>query len=105
MFITNLECFIDKQFNIRGYQKVDFELKAELVASDSQDDESDLFDNLIMEGNYLEWKPPEGRSGEIKEPEMTLKEIYDEFWDLIEEDNDEFKEFIIKDKRRENLKP
>jgi hypothetical protein len=31
---------------------------------------------------------------------MTRKEIYEEFWEFIENDNDEFQDFIAKDKRR-----
>ena len=31
---------------------------------------------------------------------MTLEEIYEEFWEFVDEDNPEFQEFIIKDKRR-----
>ena len=35
---------------------------------------------------------------------MSLSEIYEEFWELIDERNEEFREFIIKDERRNNLK-
>jgi len=31
---------------------------------------------------------------------MTLTEIYDEFWEFIDENNETFQKFILKDKRR-----
>lgn len=100
----HFQMFIDKNFQVRGYQKVDFELKAESGIKSSKDNEDDLFDNLVMEGNYLEWKPNLNSKSKIKEPEMTIKDIYDEFWELIDETNEEFKEFIKNDKRRKILK-
>jgi len=100
----HFQMFIDKNFKVRGYQKVDFAISAEGGRQASQNNEDDLFDNLIMEGNYLEWKPKENNVNKTKEPEMTLKHIYDEFWELIDDDNEEFKEFIENDKRRINLK-
>ena len=33
---------------------------------------------------------------------MTLKDIYEEFWEFIDEDNEEFSEFIENDARRRN---
>ena len=33
---------------------------------------------------------------------MNLQDIYDEFWDLIDENNKDFQEFIQNDHRREN---
>ena len=35
-----------------------------------------------------------------KPKEMTLEEIYEEFWEFISDDNPEFKELVIKDKKR-----
>jgi len=100
----HFQVFIDRDFKVRGYQKVDYELPKNKETSSSQKSDDDLFDNLIMEGNYLEWKPKLSNVMKTKEPEMTLKDIYDEFWELIEENNEEFREFIVNDKRRENLK-
>jgi len=31
---------------------------------------------------------------------MTLKEIYNEFWEFIDENNETFRKFILKDRRR-----
>ncbi|MFX0181265.1 MAG: hypothetical protein ACFE78_13850 [Candidatus Hodarchaeota archaeon] len=38
-----------------------------------------------------------------KKSKMNLKDIYDEFWDFIDENNKDFQEFIQNDQRRENL--
>jgi len=106
---SNLVCehhfqmFIDKNFKVRGYQKVDFEIKIENL-QEKNHNEDELFDNLIMEGNYLEYIPKNKTiSNEIKR-EMTLKEIYEEFWEFIDDNNEEFKKFIQTDKRRKELK-
>ena len=37
-----------------------------------------------------------------KRKKMTSKEIYEEFWEFIDDDNENFLEFIINDKRRIN---
>jgi len=60
----HFQLFIDKNFAIRGYQKVDFEVN--------------------------------DKKG--KKSKMTLEEIYEEFWEFI--DDSTFIPFIIKDKRR-----
>jgi hypothetical protein len=98
--------FVDKNFRIRGYQKVDYELKpVEPLEKEhsiiDQDDDNELYENLFLEGNYLEYKP----SNKVRnKKEMTLAEIYEEFFDVIDADNEEFKEFILKDRRRNGLK-
>jgi len=68
----HFQVFIDKNFIIRGFQKVDYELKEMQLAK--QKLQSDR--------------------------ELTLKEIYDEFWEYISNDNEAFREFISKDRRR-----
>ncbi|TFG22656.1 MAG: hypothetical protein EU532_14190 [Promethearchaeota archaeon] len=35
-----------------------------------------------------------------KNKEITLEDIYNEFWEFIDDDNLEFKKFIINDPRR-----
>ncbi len=113
----HFQAFVDKQFRVRGYQKVDFELlkkntdgkiKNKLDHKDNQ-----LFENLILEGNYLEHNPKQikrpisekkekGENVPKMKKEMSLEEIYEEFWEFIEEDNYEFQELIIKDTTRRN---
>ena len=39
-----------------------------------------------------------------KSKKMINEEIYDEFWEFIEDDNAEFQEFIMKDRRRKKTK-
>jgi len=115
----HFQVFIDKQFKVRGYQKIDLDLalnknKVSNIDNLNKNDDQ-LFENLILEGNYLEYKPKKVKkihmnsepekivSNETKE--MTLKEIYEEFWEFIDDNNPEFKDFIIKDKkRRQGLK-
>jgi len=102
----HFQIFIDKNFKIRGYQKVDYELKSadltsaasenSIKTNDNKEQNSELFSNLILDGNYLKYRPP----GKKK---MTKKEIYEEFWDVIGEENEEFQEYILKDPRRKNL--
>lgn len=115
----HFQVFIDKQFKVRGYQKVDLDLALNKNKDSSIDNlnknDNELFENLILEGNYLEYKPKKVKNIHMNnEPEkivsnerkeMTLEEIYEEFWEFIDDDNPEFKEFIIKDKkRRQGLK-
>ena len=112
----HFQAFVDKQFRIRGYQKVDFELPNKKKKKSFIKSDDELFDNLILEGNYLEYNPnikngtnETNETSEIcetkpnlpiKPEEMTLEEIYEEFWEFISDDNPEFKELVIKDKKR-----
>ncbi|MFX1302357.1 MAG: hypothetical protein ACFFBV_01665 [Promethearchaeota archaeon] len=107
------QAFVDKNFQVRGYQRVDFEIEnksnredfSNLRSFKQNDDE--LYENLILEGNYLEYKPKNTKSKKNeyqKKPshqnKMTLEEIYDEFWEFIDENHEKFKDFIDKDSRR-----
>ena len=103
------QAFVDKNFNVRGYQKVDFEFENKKVENqnsefkDFNDSDDDLFENLIMEGNYLEYKPRKSKiqnNNNQKKKEMTLKDMYEEFWEFIDDDNEEFSDFIKNDDRR-----
>ena len=62
----HFQLFIDKNFAIRGYQKVDFQVNDKKAQKSS----------------------------------MTLEEIYQEFWEFIDDDNSTFIPFILKDNRR-----
>jgi hypothetical protein len=106
------QAFIDKNFKVRGYQKVDFEFENN-IASDNNDvfkyfsnSDDKLFNSLIMEENFLEYKPKKLKisvNHTQKNRNMTLKEIYEEFWELIDDDNEQFTEFIKTDVRRNKL--
>lgn len=62
----HFQLFIDKNFAIRGYQKVDFQV------NDSK----------------------------IQKSKMSLEDIYEEFWEFIDDDDSTFLPFISRDKRR-----
>jgi len=120
----HFQAFLDKNFAVRGYQKVDFEFENKEDQKKHTDiqlfsgNENELFDHLIVEGNYIGYRPDvkkknilkqksnENKKSEPKKSERkrNLKEIYDEFWEFIDDNNSEFKEFITKDKRRLKLK-
>ena len=104
----HFQMFVDKNFHVRGYQKVDLEI--EIHGKDEKKNDKDLFDNLLLEGNYLKYQPKiiqENKKPAIvkqkitdRSKKMSNEEIYDEFWEFIEDDNAEFQEFIVKDRRR-----
>ncbi|MBN1216042.1 MAG: hypothetical protein JXA99_11465 [Candidatus Lokiarchaeota archaeon] len=116
------QAFIDKNYIIRGYQKVDFEFcgisgQKEYFSEDIEDKinlDKDLFQNLITEENYVEYLPKKRHENielsdsnhqkrienERKIEFLKLQEIYEEFWDLIDDKNEDFQVLIINDKRR-----
>lgn len=73
---------------------------------DPQETQKNDEDNQNKNEDTLEKEEPqqlkrEEQSEESpKRKEMTLEEIYDEFWEFIDDNNHEFREFIIKDPRR-----
>ena len=110
----HFQAFIDKNFVVRGYQKVDFEFAYDILKNsdsevfrDLEKEEHDFYENLILEGNFVEYHlnkkdvSMESQKSKPKSKKMTLEEIYKEFWEYIDEDNQEFKEFIQKDTRRQ----
>ena len=110
------QAFVDKNFQVRGYQRVDFEFESmEKVPKKShlnhpKDEEKELFENLILEGNYLEYIPKESiknnkffideQKNSSRKKEMTLEEIYNEFREFIDKNNENFRDFINKELRR-----
>ncbi|MFX0033017.1 MAG: hypothetical protein ACFE9P_10155 [Candidatus Hermodarchaeota archaeon] len=65
----HFQAFIDKNYVIRGYQKVDIDLKEQDIEQDN-------------------------------EKILSLKDIYNEFWEFIDNDNALFADFIKNDERR-----
>ncbi|MHA2282802.1 MAG: hypothetical protein ACXAC5_18315 [Promethearchaeota archaeon] len=105
------QAFVDKNFMVRGYQRVDFEFEQTKTEQTQQPknhikDDKDLFENLILEGNYLEYKPNRKKEKKsfqkqkIQDKSKSLQELYDEFWEFIDEKNETFNEFIKNDNRR-----
>ncbi|MFX0036689.1 MAG: hypothetical protein ACFE9I_13745 [Candidatus Hermodarchaeota archaeon] len=112
------QAFVDKDFQVRGYQRVDFELENRLNENKSSNpiilkqNDNELFENLILEENYLEYRPKqskkkkeESQKAPLKRKIMTLEEIYCEFREFIDEDNEKFKDFIEKDLTRNQIIP
>ncbi|MHA1458312.1 MAG: hypothetical protein ACTSQR_01455 [Promethearchaeota archaeon] len=115
----HFQAFLDKNFAVRGYQKVDFEFESKKDQKKHagiqlfNGNENELFDHLIVEGNYIKYQPIAKDNTNIQQKpqeckkldgKRSLKEIYDEFWEFIDDNNTEFKDFISKDKRRLKLK-
>ena len=108
----HFQAFIDKNFVVRGYQKVDFEFAYDILKKKNPEiakeleKEKEFYEDLIVEGNYVEFNPNKrkksmnDKDSQVKSNEKTLKEIYEEFWEYIDDKNEEFKEFIKNDPRR-----
>lgn len=114
------QAFVDKNFQVRGYQRVDFEFESKSNQKNSSNNkkndqkDSDLFGNLILEGNYLEYRPKgnsnntydtqKNQNNNSQKKKMSLEDIYNEFWEFIDETNEKFRIFINKDlRRRQNV--
>jgi hypothetical protein len=107
------QAFVDKNYMVRGYQRVDFEFekikteKQRLQKRKNKRNDDELCENLILEGDYLEYNPTrkEGDNNNqtnhaLKKNAKNLEEIYNEFWEFIDEDNSLFQKFIKDDIRR-----
>ena len=112
------QAFVDKNFIVRGYQRVDFEFEKTKIEQNQQPksnikDDRELFENLVLEGDYLEYKPnrrskaknsqKQQLQNKSEHKDKTLRELYDEFWEFIDENNGTFQDFIKDDKRRNNI--
>ncbi len=107
------QAFVDKNCAVRGYQRVDFEFEKieteekTLKNRKNKMNDDELFENLILEGDYLEYNPSGKEDDNITQTNHELKtrvnhleEIYNEFWEFIDEDNSLFQKFIKDDIRR-----
>ncbi|MFX1479920.1 MAG: hypothetical protein ACFFCI_17515 [Promethearchaeota archaeon] len=118
----HFQVFIDKNMKIRGYQKVDFELNEDTIIklrngvkafSLNQEDKLHHFENLILDRNDIKYQSLNSNYDEennekkqeitARTGKLTIQEIYEEFWEFIDEDNEKFHELIINDKRRKKL--
>ncbi|MFO7795053.1 MAG: hypothetical protein ACQERB_03645 [Promethearchaeati archaeon] len=131
------QAYIDKNYKIRGYQKVDFELKSrnniEKHNTQNLNENEKLLNNLLIEGNYLEYQPKnmnqkinnkdfhtdknhhnkihtnenisimEGNKKLLKIKPKSLEEIYEDFKEFIDEENVYFKVFIQNDESRNKV--
>ncbi|MFX1281392.1 MAG: hypothetical protein ACFFA3_18740 [Promethearchaeota archaeon] len=107
----HFQVFVDKNLQIRGYQKVDFELNNEnskklrngvKAFNQAGMEEKKIFKTAEFTPKIQESKERKNLVKEVylSTEKRTLKEIYNEFWEFIEENNEIFHKFIINDKRR-----
>lgn len=130
----HFQAFVDKNFVVRGYQRVDFEFCGDKIEEKEdpltylREKDNKIFDEIYFQGNYVEYNPQETQKKDTdernknedtlkkeepqqlkqeeqsketpKKKEMTIEEIYEEFWEFIDDNNHEFREFIVKDPRR-----
>jgi len=110
----HFQVFVDKNLQIRGYQKVDFELNNENskklrngVKAFKQPEKEDkpVFKTIVYEDENLKVEENKKLAQEVKieKKKKTMREIYEEFWEFIEADNEIFQQFIVTDKRRQNF--
>jgi len=107
----HFQAFIDKNYNVRGYQKVDIELKNRPVynITGKNLEDHDISKHLTIKGNLVKFDPIKYSKGEAleiqnkfeKKKVMSLKDIYNEFWEFIDNKNSFFSDFIKHDKRRQ----
>lgn len=90
----HFQAFIDKNYSIRGYQKVDIVLKEQVIESKLETQKND------QEYNEVDRENIEPNFKKI----LSLKDIYDEFWEFIDNDNLLFTDFIKNDGRRKLIK-
>jgi hypothetical protein len=117
----HFQLFLDKNFSIRGYQKVDFQLDPEDKKKENRlkpsykehfIDSLDLYQavksennsskKIIEKPNYIK-RTSDFEENFNKKNNMSLQEIYEEFWEFIDDKNEIFKKFIIDDKKRRAL--
>ncbi len=117
----HFQIFVDKNLQIRGYQKVDLELHQENTKklwngvkafNENENENNHFFEKVTLEGNIVKYKPLSSviinkirdKKQKVlpKSKKVVLKEIYEEFWEFIDDENKDFIEFIINDKRRRN---
>lgn len=117
----HFQLFLDKNFSIRGYQKVDFQLDPEDKKKEKRlkpsyndhfVDSLDLYQSAksedtsskkIAEKPYYKKRTSNFEENFNKKHNMSLQEIYDEFWEFIDDKNEIFRKFIINDKKRRAL--
>jgi len=120
--LHHFQAFIDKNFKVRGYQKVDFMFELDEVEEQKfpiytvKLNDEELLNNLKSQKNHKKNSSaqikknyqkknkeiPKVKNVKFEKKEMTLEEIYEQFWEFIDETNPEFRELILKDPKREN---
>ncbi len=104
----HFQCFIDKNFAVRGYQTVDYQIeKNENFEIEKGNDDKKLFQIIECNHNELKLKNEKSKNHQNNSinisQNMSLEEIYEEFWEFIDDKNEEFSVLIKKDPRRKTL--
>jgi len=110
----SFQIFVDKNFKVRGSQKPAYEVNGKTKERKGKQ-KVDRMMNLAKGMDNLREYDKAKEKGKIEQTErpeqestlkerigikgMTPKDIYDTFWDFIDDNNHEFREFIIKDPR------
>ena len=77
------QAFVDKNYMVRGYQRVDFEFEKirseekRLQNRENKTNNDELFENLILEGNYLEYNPNQKQENKDKAVQKMLPKSLD----------------------------
>jgi hypothetical protein len=98
----HFQAFIDKNFRVRGYQKVDFIFPVN--DNKTKHNKRKEKRNVIVNSKriFTEKQRNKAETQDKKREEMTLEEVYEKYWHLIEDDSKTFQKFIKNDKRRKN---
>ncbi|MGV9199821.1 MAG: hypothetical protein ACOC44_09705 [Promethearchaeia archaeon] len=105
----HFQAFIDKNFRVRGYQQVDFEFPLEKEKEERNPYEREQraivnsTKSFRCEENNEIMNKENVQKNKARE-EMSLKEVYEKYWHLIEDDSKTFQNFIKNDKRRKKDK-
>lgn len=106
--------FVDKNYQVRGYQRIDFEVHKDKIKKNTKNNlginethkknerkiEKKIdFKQFNLNKNELTYYPKSLKNTN-PESKSSLKNIYEDFWEYIPNDNKKFKEYINKDKRR-----
>jgi hypothetical protein len=113
------QIFVDKQFKIRGYQNVDFEVplkknqgwRPKFISERKNENVSNnkkINNNFrkysLSNQNINSFNNQKGTQQKdfnyLNKPILNLEKIYEDFWEYIDDDNEIFQKFINKDLRR-----
>ncbi len=91
----HFQVFIDKNYVVRGYQKVDYDIRPNLSEYRRSFLSSSHFRESLIQKS-MSAKKTQTNSDKMEK----LRKLYDEFWEFIDNNNEEFQEFIKNDGRR-----
>ncbi len=122
----HFQAFVDNNFKVRGYQKVDFEIPREINEDFKEKEpivqshalpikrpspvlpkrtfpsDEELLKAIIYQGNTVQFTPNDIKAAKTesrRNSQQELREIYEEFREFISDDNLLFQEFIKQDQK------